>query len=113
MKGEGKDEQLIEVVFRNGTLTVIGIVLSFSLGFLSQWAANPLLWEMVNLPTIVLFSAGIACQVKALLILIEHDSIKKRVYDRSKRWFSYGVIAVCIAVVFAVTLDFLQLKLQL
>ncbi|WP_165448740.1 hypothetical protein [Rhizobium ruizarguesonis] len=35
------DEHLIETLFRNGTITVVGVVLSFSLGFLTQWASNP------------------------------------------------------------------------
>ena len=31
-----KDER-IEILFRNGTITVVGIVLAFSLGFLTHW----------------------------------------------------------------------------
>ena len=104
-----ENEPLIEMLFRNGTLTVVGIVLSFSLGFVSHWAANPLPWEMVDLPTIILLAAGIACQVNALRLLIEPDSVRQRVYDRAKRSFLRGVVAVSVGVLLAIVIDFLQL----
>ncbi|WP_026618772.1 hypothetical protein M728_002386 [Ensifer sp. WSM1721] len=106
---EPENEPLIEMLFRNGTLTVVGIVLSFSLGFVSHWAANPLPWEVIDLPTILLLAGGIACQINALRILIEPDSVRQRVYDRAKRSFLRGVIAVSAGVVLAVAIDFLQL----
>lgn len=107
---EPETEPLVEMLFRNGTLTVVGIVLSFSLGFVSHWAANPLPWEMVDLPTILLLAGGIACQVNALRLLIEPDSLRQRVYDRAKKSFLRGLVAVSTAVVLAVlVVDFLQI----
>jgi hypothetical protein len=36
------DPQRIDAAFRNGSVTAVGIILGFSLGFLSQWASNPI-----------------------------------------------------------------------
>lgn len=42
---QDENEQLVEMLFRNGTLTVSGILLSFSLSFVTQWANNPVPWN--------------------------------------------------------------------
>ncbi|WP_245472676.1 hypothetical protein [Mesorhizobium sp. M7A.F.Ca.MR.148.00.0.0] len=42
-------EDLVETVFRNGTVTAVGILLAFSLGFITHWAAN--LIPVADLPS--------------------------------------------------------------
>jgi hypothetical protein len=103
------NEQLIETLFRNGTLTVIGIVLSFSLGFLTQWASNPIPWQLLDLPTIVLISAGIIWQMVALIGLLQPASLKKQVFDKANRRFVIGLISTSAGVVLAVVVDFIEL----
>ena len=42
-------DERVEILFRNGTITVVGIVVAFSLGFLTHWAANPIPWQQSHL----------------------------------------------------------------
>ncbi|CDX11295.1 hypothetical protein MPLB_1080124 [Mesorhizobium sp. ORS 3324] len=37
MDEQDPKEDLIEPVFRNGTVTIVGILLAFSLGFITHW----------------------------------------------------------------------------
>jgi hypothetical protein len=78
-------------LFRNGTLTVSGILLSFSLSFVTQWANNPVPWMLTDLPTVVLLSAGIVFQIIALVRLLRHDSVEdqdalRRAEDPDAQW---------------------------
>ncbi|MGO4138423.1 hypothetical protein ACEQ6A_28245 [Rhizobium brockwellii] len=79
------DEHLIETLFRNGTITVVGVVLSFSLGFLTQWASNPIPWRLADLPTLVVIIMGIVFQLRSLALLLQTSSLKKVVYDKASR----------------------------
>lgn len=106
------NEQLIETLFRNGTLTVIGIVLSFSLGFLTQWASNPIPWQLMDLPTIILIAVGIVLQVTALIGLLQPTSLRKHVFDKANRRFIFGVISTSAGVVSAVVIDFIELLIK-
>lgn len=113
--GEGKivhqdeNEQLVEMLFRNGTLTVSGILLSFSLTFVTQWANNPIPWTLEDLPTVILLSSGIISQIVALVGLLRHDSIKRVMYDRAARYMILGVGFTGIGVISAVVIDFIKL----
>jgi hypothetical protein len=98
----------VEPVFRNGTVTVVGIVLSFSLGFMTQWAANPRPWETIDLPAIVLLAAGVVLQLYALALLLDVRSVERGVYDRAKNVFLCGVIATSAGVILALVVDFLR-----
>jgi hypothetical protein len=102
-------EPLVEMLFRNGTLTVVGILLSFSLTFITQWAHNPIPWELVDLPAIGLLVAGIAGQAYALVILLRHDSLRRPVYDKGTRFFIIGLCLTASGVVASVIIDFLQI----
>ena len=86
-----ENEQLVEMLFRNGTLTVSGIILSFSLTFLTQWANNPIPWTLIDLPTVILLSAGIVLQIAALIRFLGHDSIRRTIYDRAARHMIMGI----------------------
>lgn len=106
---QDENEQLVEMLFRNGTLTVSGILLSFSLTFVTQWANNPIPWTLEDLPTVILLSSGIISQIVALVGLLRHDSIKRVMYDRAARYMIVGVGFTGIGVISAVVIDFIKL----
>ena len=39
----------IEAVFRNGSVTVVGVVVGFSLTYLTSWASRPSPWQLHDL----------------------------------------------------------------
>jgi hypothetical protein len=102
---QDEKDQVVELLFRNGTLTVSGILLSFSLSFVTQWANNPIPWTMSDLPTVVLLSAGIILQFLALIRLLRHDSVKRRLYDVSTRLMVIGIVLTCTGVISAMVID--------
>ena len=104
-----ENEPLVEMLFRNGTLTVVGIILSFSLTFLSQWAQNPIPWTLIDLPTMLLLSAGIITQGSSLVIFLWHDSLQRRVYDKASKVFLCGLAMTVSGVFMAIVIDFVQL----
>jgi hypothetical protein len=105
------NEQLIETLFRNGTLTVVGIVLSFSLGFLSQWANNPLPWKWIDAPPVLLLCLGIIWQIAALIGLLKPTVLKKDIFEKSNRKFVIGVILTSAGVFSAIVIDLAKLLL--
>jgi hypothetical protein len=110
MRSTGNEnEPLVEMVFRNGTLTVVGILLSFSLTFVTQWAHNPIPWELADLPTLLLLGTGIVLQFMALMILLRHDCLHRVVYDRASRFFKLGIGTTTAGVLSAIVIDFIQL----
>lgn len=109
MDANNPGEQRVELLFRNGTITVVGIILAFSLGFLTQWANNPIPWTLFDLPTIVLISAGIAIQLGALVKLLSHDSLVRSQFDKATRLFVVGLVTTVAGVISAVVIDFVQL----
>ena len=109
MDAPQNEEQLVEMLFRNGTLTVVGILMSFSLSFLTQWANNPLPWELVDLPTLLLLSVGIIAQGISLALLLRHNSLQRRFYDKASKWFLLGILLTVSGVISAIVIDFIQL----
>ncbi|WP_018428771.1 hypothetical protein [Hoeflea sp. 108] len=106
------NEQLVETIFRNGTLTVVGIVLSFSLGFLTQWANNPLPWNLIDAPSVLLLCAGIIWQIAALVGLLDQAALKKNVFEKANRRFVIGVILTTGGVFSAIVIDLAKLLLS-
>lgn len=104
-------EPLVEMLFRNGTLTVVGIVVSFSLTFITQWAHNPIAWGIDDVPALVLLVTGIIAQARSLVTFLGHDSLRRSVYDRASRWFIVGLCLTATGVVCGVVVDFLQVML--
>ncbi len=41
--------QPIKAVFRNGSVTVVGVIVGFSLAYLTSWASRPSPWELHDL----------------------------------------------------------------
>jgi len=103
------EEPKVEMLFRNGTLTAVCILLSFSLTFATQWAHNPIPWGIVDLPTLILLSLGIIIQATALKKFLRHDSLERRIFDAATRLFIIGVGTTSLGVISALVVDFLIL----
>jgi hypothetical protein len=106
---EPKRELHIDATFRNGSVTAVGIVLGFSLGFLSQWAANPIAWSPVDILAALPIIAGIALQGKAFADLLSVQSLQLDRYERARRTFLLGLALAACGVVVAIMLDILGL----
>ncbi len=102
-------EDLIEAVFRNGTVTTVGILLAFSLGFITHWAANPIPWRTYHLVAVLPILVGIALQMRALSLLLDIKSLQRRVYERANRIFIAGLIFTACGVGLAILLDFFDI----
>lgn len=101
----GSDDK-IDPVFRNGAITVVGIVLSFSLGFMTQWAANPRPWETADLSAVLCLGAGVVLQFYALAWLLDVRSTQIPVYNRAKNVFLVGLGLIGFGVMLAIVIDF-------
>ena len=102
-------QQRIDATFRNGSITAVGIILGFSLGFLSQWASNPIAWSKVDIAAAVPIVLGIVLQGKALADLLSVDSLIVRNYDRARSIFLLGLALVAAGVAIAILTDILGL----
>ncbi|WP_201413806.1 hypothetical protein [Mesorhizobium sp. J8] len=101
-------EEPIETVFRNGTITVVGILLAFSLGFVTHWAANPVPWQFYDLFAVIPILVGIASQLRALWMLLDMSSLRRRAYVRANRTFMAGLIVTACGVGVAILLDLFE-----
>jgi len=97
----------IDSTFRNGSLTAIGVVVGFSLGFLSRWAALPGDWPHTDLVSVAAITLGIMLQIKALADLLSVKSLILARYNRSVRVFLVGLVLVAFGVVAAIFADIL------
>ena len=102
-------EDLIEPVFRNGTVTTVGILLAFSLGFITHRAANPIPWQTYHLLAVLPILVGIALQMRALAMLLDTKSLQRPVYARANRIFITGLIFTASGVGLAILLDFFDI----
>lgn len=102
-------EDLVETVFRNGTVTAVGILLAFSLGFITHWAANPIPWQTYHLAAVLPILAGIALQMRALSLLLDTKCLQRRIYERANRIFMAGLIFTACGVGMAILLDFFDI----
>jgi hypothetical protein len=103
-------DELVETIFRNGTLTVVGIVLAFSLGFVTHWAANPIPWEPMDAFALGPILIGLCLQIKALADLLDHKCLRRRFFDRASRIFLAGLILTAAGVSLAILLDFFEMS---
>jgi hypothetical protein len=100
-----KHEERIEGTFRNGSLTVVGIVVGFSLSFLSLWSTNPAPCSPVDLLAATPLIVGIALQIKSLADFLSRKSIWASHYDRTKNIFLVGLILAGVGIVIALRFD--------
>jgi len=99
------DQDRIDPAFRNGSITAVGIIIGFSLSFLSRWATNPAGWSAVDLFPVVPIVAGIMLQLKALADLLSIASLQLANYNRAKNLFLAGLVLAAIGIAVAIILD--------
>ena len=95
----------IDAVFRNGSVTVVGVLTGFSLTFLTAWAANPVPWQLHDLIGMAPLAGGIILQLVALSALLHPDSLERARYDRAIRFFLIGLTLVACGVALAIGID--------
>jgi hypothetical protein len=106
---DGSRPPRIDATFRNGSVTAVGIVIGFSLGFLSQWASNPISWSKVDIAAAIPIIFGIALQGKAFADLLSIDSLILANYERARLVFLVGLSLVAAGVAIAILLDIMGL----
>jgi hypothetical protein len=79
------------------------------LGFISQWAANPIARSRVDIAAAIPIIAGIVLQGKALADLLSTACLVVRNYDRARRTFLVGLALAAAGVAVALLLDVLRL----
>ncbi|MDX8440105.1 hypothetical protein [Mesorhizobium australafricanum] len=112
MDEQDPKEEVVETVFRNGTVTTVGILLAFSLGFITHWAANPIPWQTYHLVAVLPILVGIALQMRALAMLLDMKSLQRRVFERANRIFITGLIFTACGVGAAILLDFFDIAVK-
>ena len=110
MKPPQPPATLIDATFRNGSMTAVGIILGFSLSFITRWGANPVPWQWVDLFAVVPLLTGIAFQIWAFAVLLKPESIQLAVYTRAKNHFLLGLAGVLAGTAAAIMLDILKLS---
>jgi hypothetical protein len=100
----------IDATFRNGSMTAVGIILGFSLSFITRWGANPVPWQVVDLFAVAPLLAGIAFQIWAFAILLTPESVQLPVYTRAKNHFLIGLAGVLAGTASAILLDIFKLS---
>jgi hypothetical protein len=102
---KGAPEPEIERVsptFRNGSVTAIGVVLAFSLGFLNNWATIQAPWLPQDLGAVALIAGGIGFQIWALAKMLSMASLELRTHRRIVRIFLIGLFLVSLGVLLAI-----------
>jgi hypothetical protein len=108
-RANGAGDGRIDATFRNGSVTAVGIVLGFSLGFLSQWASNPIAWSRVDIVAALPLIAGTALQGKAFADLLSIRSLNLSNYERARTTFLIGLGLAAMGIALAILLDILGL----
>jgi hypothetical protein len=95
----------IDGTFRNDSITSIGVILAFSLGYLTKGAGNPLPWHLADAFALVPKAMGTALLALALAQLLMPESLEIVGYRDCVHWFLLGLILVAAGVGVAVMLD--------
>ncbi|MBY5567869.1 hypothetical protein HFO55_11510 [Rhizobium leguminosarum] len=106
---EPNPDEKIDATFRNGSLTAAGIILGFSLNFISVWVSNPNDWSRIDILPMLFLTVGIAVQVKVFADLLARNSLFAANYDRSRRLFLIGLGIVAAGMGIALVNDILGL----
>lgn len=92
----------LDPAFRNGSVTAIGVVLAFSLGFLNNWAAATVEWIPGDLFAVASIAVGIVFQVVAMAGMLAIESLEEAKYRRLIRIFMIGLALVSLGVLIAI-----------
>lgn len=93
-----EQQERIDSTFRSGTLTSCGVLVGFSLGFLSQWSLMSGTWEFADLVAVSTIVVGIALQINALRLLFRVSSLVRSNYEHSVRIFLAGLLLTAAGV---------------
>lgn len=110
MKEPRQPAPAIDATFRNGSMTAVGIILGFSLSFITRWGANPVPWQWIDLFAVVPLLTGIAFQIWAFAVLLKPESTQLAVYTSAKNHFLWGLAGVLTGTAVAILLDILKLS---
>jgi hypothetical protein len=105
----GQSRGDIDSVFRNGTLTGVGVLTGFTLTFLVAWAGNPLPWKWADVIAVMPLGIGALFQIKAIADLLSTESLKRARYDRIRVEFIIGLLLVVFGIGASLVLDALKL----
>jgi len=95
----------IDSVFRNGSMTVVGVLAAFSLGILTEWTVDPSPWKLGDVAVVAPMVAGIVAQLLALKRLLHPDSLDAAHYGRAIRLFLWGLGLLASGVMIGVIAD--------
>lgn len=98
-------EARIDATFRNGSMTVVGVLAAFSLGFLTQWTDDPKPWHRIDLAAVLPMVAGTVAQLLALKRLLHPDALRVPYYMRAIRLFLCGLVLLATGVLIGVAHD--------
>lgn len=97
----------IDATFRNGTMTAVGIVLGFSLGFITRWATAPGAWNPADVLAVIPLLVGVVLQTVALARLLEPACLELSRYHRTMTIFIWGLVLTAAGVCTGIMLDVL------
>jgi hypothetical protein len=103
----------VSPTFRNGSVTAIGVVLAFSLGFLNNWATIQAPWLPQDLGAVTLIAVGIGFQIWALARMLSIASLELPTHQRIVRIFLIGIFLVSLGVLLAISGDALNYSRKL
>ncbi len=89
---------MISPAFRNGSVTVVGVVTAFSLGFLTAWGTAPSPWTLRDLIAVTPIGAGVVLQLWSLAAMLSVRSLELAYYNRAIRVFLVGLVVVSLGV---------------
>lgn len=95
----------MDPTFRNGTMTAIGIVLGFSLSFITAWATHPGPWQQADVLAVVPLLAGILFQIIALARMLQPSSLRPEKYSLAIKLFLWGLAFTGSGVSIGILLD--------
>lgn len=98
-------EGMLDPTFRNGTMTAVGIVIGFSLSFITVWATHSGPWQQADVLAIVPLLGGILFQTVALSHLLRTDSLEIARYQKAIKLFLWGLMLTAAGVSIGILLD--------
>jgi hypothetical protein len=98
----------IESSFRHGSITAVGVITAFSLGFLTAWGANPIQWGLKDLFALIPIAIGVIFEMVALARLLDPRVLEVPRYRAAIRVFLVGMVLVAIGVAAALLVDFIS-----
>jgi hypothetical protein len=103
--GDAAGPETIDSTFRSGSLTAIGVVVGFSLGFLSNWATISGEWRPIDIIAVSAIGLGVLLQIRSLAGMLSVSSLVRATYERLVRIFLVGLVFSAVGVALAILGD--------